>query len=42
VDFQKTGFHPGTWWPRLWSLQRSERAIREYLGLLAYWMAGYI
>jgi len=42
VDFLGTGYSPGTWLPRPWSLDRSRSAIREYLGWLAYSIAGYV
>lgn len=42
VDFRKTGYGPGTWIPRVWSLQRSAKALREYAGWVAYWLADYV
>lgn len=42
VDYLRSGVHPGTWIPRPWSLERSRVAIKEYLGFVAYWIAGYI
>jgi uncharacterized SAM-binding protein YcdF (DUF218 family) len=42
VDYMRSGVHPGTWIPRPWSLARSRLAIKEYLGFVAYWIAGYI
>lgn len=42
VDFRKTGYGIGAWIPKPWTMERSRDAIHEHVGLLAYWMLGYI
>jgi uncharacterized SAM-binding protein YcdF (DUF218 family) len=42
VDYLKTGYGPGAWFPRPWSLDRSRIALREYIGWVAYSVAGYV
>lgn len=42
VDFLRTGSGPGSWLPKPQTLLRSNAALHEYAGWLAYWAAGYI
>ena len=42
VDFLRTGSGPGSWVPKPQTLLRSTVALHEYLGWLAYWVAGYV
>jgi len=42
VDFQRTSSGPGSWLPKPSTLQRSNDALHEYLGWLAYLVAGYV
>ncbi len=42
VDFLRTGSGPGAWVPKPQTLLRSNAALHEYAGWVAYWLAGYI
>jgi uncharacterized SAM-binding protein YcdF (DUF218 family) len=42
VDYQKSSLRPHNWVPRAWAVERSRRALHEYLGQLVYRLAGYL
>jgi uncharacterized SAM-binding protein YcdF (DUF218 family) len=42
VDYLRTANGPSAWIPSLWSLHRSYKAIKEYVGMLAYDVVGFI
>lgn len=42
VDFQRTHSGPGAWIPKPQTVLRSNAALHEYFGWLAYWLADYV
>jgi uncharacterized SAM-binding protein YcdF (DUF218 family) len=42
VDYRRTESGPGAWLPKPQTLLRSNLALHEYLGWLAYWVMGYV